>query len=82
MSIRSFEQLVAELDRCEHGRHSIDPCYGCPGGQSTGNLLLPAGTKIGTTLYLHAIVVPARLPLGGDRPDDWHNPSAWVKVDW
>ena len=26
------------LDRCEHGRHSIDSCFDCPGGHSTGNL--------------------------------------------
>jgi hypothetical protein len=30
----------ADLDRCEHGRHSIDPCFGCPGGQSLGNKYL------------------------------------------
>jgi hypothetical protein len=30
----------ADLDRCEHGRHSIDHCFGCPGGQSTGNVFL------------------------------------------
>ena len=29
-----------DLDRCEHGRHSIDDCSGCPGGKSTGNLFL------------------------------------------
>lgn len=31
---------VADLDRCEHGRHSLDACDGCPGGKSTGNLYL------------------------------------------
>lgn len=29
-----------DLDRCEHGRHSIDPCADCPGGQSGGNRFL------------------------------------------
>jgi len=28
---------AVDLDRCEHGRHSIDSCLGCPGGQSLGN---------------------------------------------
>jgi hypothetical protein len=28
------------LDRCEHGRHSIDSCFDCPGGQSHGNPFL------------------------------------------
>jgi hypothetical protein len=29
-----------DLDRCEHGRHSVDPCLSCPGGRSTGNLFV------------------------------------------
>lgn len=29
-----------DLDRCEHGRHSIDHCFDCPGQESTGNLFL------------------------------------------
>ena len=31
---------AADLDRCEHGRHSADHCFDCPGGHSTGNLYL------------------------------------------
>jgi hypothetical protein len=30
----------SDLDRCEHGRHSIDSCFDCPHGRSTGNLYL------------------------------------------
>lgn len=65
MSQASFD----DLDRCVHGRHSIDPCLDCPGGQSTGNLFLISGTKyepgaavrIGTTVHGEAIiVVPVR----------------------
>jgi hypothetical protein len=41
--------IPADLDRCEHGRHSIDPCADCPGGQSTGNRFL-----WGLTLGHHA----------------------------
>jgi hypothetical protein len=51
---------IEDLDRCEHGRHSIDPCMMCPDGQSTGNLFLVPGTRIGTTLYGEAIVAPER----------------------
>lgn len=29
-----------DLDRCVHGRHSIDDCFDCPNGKSTGNLFL------------------------------------------
>jgi len=49
---------LGALDRCEHGRHAADSCWSCPGGQSSGNLFLTAGTRIGTTLYGEAIVVP------------------------
>lgn len=33
----------ADLDRCEHGRHSIDSCGDCPGGKSSGNPFLLDG---------------------------------------
>lgn len=33
----------ADLDRCEHGRHSIDSCFDCPNGNSSGNLFLARG---------------------------------------
>lgn len=61
---------AADLDRCEHGRHSIDHCPSCPGGRSTGNLFLAdpppevlaeSGTtalsRIGTTVRGEPIVV-------------------------
>ena len=51
---------LADLDRCEHGRHAIDPCVGCPGGWSTGNLYLEPGARIGTTLYGQPILAPER----------------------
>lgn len=63
--------LLAALDRCEHGRHSRDSCDACPGGRSSGNLFLEAGTRIGTTLHGEAIVVPAQQ----DRSD----PEAWTE---
>lgn len=64
-----FGWNVADLDRCEHGRHSIDHCYGCPNGVSTGNLFLMSGgsaqaaedgtvgVRIGTTVRGEPIVV-------------------------
>lgn len=39
---------LADLDRCEHGRHAVDPCFSCPDGWSTGNLFLRDGQRIGT----------------------------------
>lgn len=35
---------MADLDRCEHGRHSIDSCSGCPGEVSSGNVFLSGQT--------------------------------------
>lgn len=54
----TYQPILAALDRCEHGRHAADTCWSCPGGQSTGNLFLVAGTRIGTTLYGQPIIVP------------------------
>lgn len=50
MTTRETQWRVEDLDRCEHGRHSIDPCFNCPEGWSTGNLFLRPGQRIGTTL--------------------------------
>jgi hypothetical protein len=63
--------LVADLDRCMHGRHSQDPCGSC-GGQSKGNHHLPPGRVFGYGLRLDQIVVPA--------PEDRHNPAAWRRA--
>jgi hypothetical protein len=60
---------LADLDRCGHGRHAGDPCIGCPGGWSAGNLYLTPGTRIGTTLYGRPIVVPPH--------EDRHRPAGW-----
>lgn len=62
-------EVLLDLDRCEHGRHSKDPCSDCPEGWSTGNLLLPPGTVIGTGLHGGKIVVPPA--------DQRINPQAW-----
>jgi hypothetical protein len=35
----------ADLDRCEHGRHSIDSCFACPRDMSLGNLFLLQGER-------------------------------------
>lgn len=73
-----------DLDRCEHGRHSIDTCASCPGGVSAGNVYLDPATfprfmetrgtyerRIGTTAAGRAIyVTPNRRvrPQVGDEP--------------
>lgn len=50
--------VLADLDRCEHGRHEGENCFGCK-GPSTGNLFAQE-RRIGTTLGPRAIRVPER----------------------
>lgn len=72
-------QMLANLDRCVHGRHEGDACAGwrhdrpgagCPGGYSVGNALFVTGLRVGTTLYGEPIYVPPR-SLRAD-------PQAWL----
>lgn len=60
--------VLLDLDRCSHGRHSLDPCGSC-GGQSQGNPTMPPGKPIGFDRYGKRIWAPA--------PEDRHNPKAW-----
>jgi len=70
-SAASMVRLVQDLDRCEHGRHAKDSCFMCPGGKSTGNLLLSPHQKIGHTVHGRPIVVPA--------PGfDWLQRDSWM----
>jgi len=55
--IQVFRWNLGDLDRCVHGRHLADPCFGCPGGQSTGNRCLDEGQVIGHNVYGTPIVV-------------------------
>lgn len=52
---RQGQWSAADLDRCEHGRHSIDSCFDCPTGHSTGNLYLRdvAATEVRRTEENH-----------------------------
>jgi hypothetical protein len=60
--------LVADLDRCQHGRHQGDDCGSC-GGHSRGNPYLRPGEVIGYGLRGGSIVMPDR--------DYKHDPAAW-----
>ena len=60
--------LVADLDRCMHGRHQGDDCGSCD-GPSKGNHHLRPGTVIGYGLRGDHIVMPDR--------DHKHDPAAW-----
>lgn len=61
--------ILLDLDRCQHGRHQGDDCFGCDGGRSVGNPLLPPGTVIGYDISGRPYTVPER----GDR----HDPAMW-----
>lgn len=73
--IIALAQILMDLDRCEHGRHSRDQCFGCPSGQSAGNPFLKPGQQIGYFLDGHPIVVPEH--------ERRYEPAAWrpVKAD-
>ncbi|MEV4861455.1 hypothetical protein [Streptomyces ossamyceticus] len=60
--------LVADLDRCQHGRHVGDPCGPC-GTNSHGNPHMVVGDIIGYGIHGHHIVMPDR--------DHKHDPAAW-----
>lgn len=66
-----LEQVLLDLDRCEHGRHDGDRCFSCPTGWSGGNPLLRPGQQIGYGLDGVAIVVPSRT--------DKYNPANWYR---
>lgn len=60
--------LVADLDRCQHGRHVGDPCGSC-GTNSHGNPHMVVGDIVGYGIYGHPIVMPDR--------EHKHDPAAW-----
>lgn len=67
-------KLLADLDRCEHGRHEGDVCSGINGcnGPSQGNPHIRTGDVIGYTIERQPIVMPKR----GHR----HDPAAWISA--
>jgi hypothetical protein len=67
---KDYNPILSALDRCEHGRHAQDGCLSCPDRQSTGNLFLQPGQRIGTTLYGEPITVPADM-------NNRRNPTKW-----
>lgn len=63
--------LMQSLDRCEHGRHAIDDCFGTNDrGCTPLNRFLMIGQRIGTDYSGSvAIIVPS--------PDLMHDAEAW-----
>ncbi|MGW0795967.1 hypothetical protein [Streptomyces sp. NPDC002692] len=66
---RLLARVMADIDRCQHGRHTADPCGDCPGGKSAGNPLLWTGQHIGYGMNRE----PLYVPLTADR----YKPEAW-----
>jgi hypothetical protein len=52
---------AADLDRCTHGRHSIDSCFDCPEQRSTGNQFLLPGSDAGQRLRVQDGRVQVRI---------------------
>jgi hypothetical protein len=63
--------LIADLDRCQHGRHQGDACGPADActGTSAGNPHLRPGAVIGYDMRRNPIVMPDR--------DHKHDPAAW-----
>jgi hypothetical protein len=68
-----------DLDRCEHGRHSIDNCFSCPGGWSTGNLFLARIAVLEDHDYGSGERVRIGTTLGGD--GIWVTPIRQLRPD-
>jgi hypothetical protein len=70
----NLASVLAELDRCDHGRHEGDICSGTKGcnGPSEGNPRFKTGDRIGTSMLGRPIVMPPR-----GRRDD---PAAWYDL--
>lgn len=79
--LEELRRVLADLDRCPHGRHEGDACAGyrpgepmsgCEGGRSLGNPLLPTGVRVGTDTWGNPMWMPPR----GHRhlPDAWRRP--------
>ncbi|MFJ7998956.1 hypothetical protein ACIQ7D_17670 [Streptomyces sp. NPDC096310] len=70
-----WSALVADLDRCQHGRHQGDACGPADActGTSAGNPHLRPGTVIGYGLRGDHIVMPDRKRK--------HDPTAWRHSD-
>ncbi len=75
----ALAKILADLDRCSHGRHRGDTCAGydptrprsgCPGGISLGNPWLRPGAPIGYDYGGRVYVLPEQPHTSGD-------PSAW-----
>lgn len=60
--------LIADFDRCQHGRHAGDTCADC-GGTSIGNARFEPGQPVAYDRHGHDIVVPDRAHK--------HDPAAW-----
>lgn len=68
--------VLADLDRCQHGRHQGDPCGPADActGTSAGNPYIRPGQVIGYGLRGDQIAMPDR--------DHKHDPKAWrVQAD-
>lgn len=57
-SSATAKRVLADLDRCVHGRHYSDACNGCDGGRSAGNPFLHPNKRIGTTMGGKPIILP------------------------
>lgn len=69
----ALAKILADLDRCMHGRHRADSCFDCPDGRSAGNHHLPvAGAVVGYDYAARPYAVPAEGRSFSD-PEAWRS---------
>lgn len=72
--VAKLGRILADLNRCVHGRHQVDACFSCPDGRSAGNPHLPEpGAVVGYDLYGRVYRVPQRGKSFAD-PEQWQKP--------
>lgn len=80
--LQDFVTVLADLDRCEHGRHEGDPCSEC-GGPSKGNPIMSSSPARSITLVARQIGFgidgsPVVIPQGRAQSDadSWRVPPS------
>lgn len=69
--LAGLAKILSDLDRCRHGRHRREPCYGCPDGLSIGNPHIPQpGKVVGYDITGATYVMPGVGESCGD-PESW-----------
>lgn len=70
------DMFIADLDRCEHGRHVADRCFGCPDGNRGNPLMRGEERRLETGELILAYSVGGSFMYVLVRPED-HVPGTY-----